>query len=409
MKIDREFLTEAEHVRADQWMFGLSLEDEEWVSSLGLIEYQMRFGSAYLKMGGIRAVGTREAHRNKGYSRRVMEASIAFMTENGFDVSMLFGISNFYHKFGYATVIPEIWIDFRREEAQTAVSTYQIRRFEVEDGPKILRLYAANNAQRTGTQVREETRWKKYNVERYHPYGSDFGIFVDPYGEESLTFGRYGTSDSNWDRKGVEFFVLLDETDEVIGYFACDATEENCILCDIGFQNETIFETIVRFLVDRAERIGASQLLCHIPIDHPFAIFCRRYDCRTHIRNWKNSGGMMRIINQASTLKKITGVLEKHLQRDADLSQWCGKIFISTDLGQDCLEIDQGSITHTNGQANAFHLEMPQDKLIQLMMGRRSIGDLAIEPDVSVSAEIISVLETLFPLGYPHVWWLDRF
>ena len=73
----------------------------------------------------------------------------------------------------------------------------------------------------------------------------------------------------------------------------------------------------------------------------------------------------------------------------SDLSQWRGKLLIATDLGQDCLEIDRGSVTHTNGQANGFHLEMPQDKLIQLMMGRRSIGDLAIEPDVSVSAEII--------------------
>ena len=408
MKIDRVFLTE--DVRAEQWMFGLSIKNEEWVSTLGLIEYQMRFGSVHLKMGGIRAVGTREEHRNKGYSRCVMEATIAFMTENGFDVSMLFGISNFYHKFGYATVIPEIWIDFRREEAQAAVSTYQIRKVEMEDGLKILTLYAANNTERTGTQVREETRWKKYNMASHpHPYGSDFGVFVDPYGEKSLTFGRYGTSDSDWNRKGADFFVVLDKDDEVIGYFACDATEENCILCDIGFQNEAIFETVVRFLVDRAKRIGVSQLLCHIPIDHPFAIFCRRYDCRTHIHNWKNSGGMMRIINQSSTLEKITGELEKRLQRDAGLSQWSGKILISTDIGQDCLEIDQGSIAHTNGQANSFHLEMPQDKLIQLMMGWRSIKDLTLELNVSVSAEIIPVLDALFPLGYPHVWWPDRF
>ena len=120
MKIESVFLTEAEHVRADQWMFGLSIEDEEWVSSLGLIEYQMRFGSAYLKMGGIRAVGTREAHRNKGYSRRVMEATITFMTENGYDVSMLFGISNFYHKFGYATAIPETYVGFDTKDVPTA-------------------------------------------------------------------------------------------------------------------------------------------------------------------------------------------------------------------------------------------------------------------------------------------------
>ena len=118
---------------------------------------------------------------------------------------------------------------------------------------------------------------------------------------------------------------------------------------------------------------------------------------------------MMRIINQSSTLEKITGELEKRLQRDAELSEWSGKLLISTDLGQDCLEIDHGSVAYTNNQTNGFHLEMPQDKLIQLVMGRRSIEDLAIEPDVSVSAEIIPVLEALFSLDYPHVWWLDRF
>ena len=118
---------------------------------------------------------------------------------------------------------------------------------------------------------------------------------------------------------------------------------------------------------------------------------------------------MMRIINQSSTLKKIIGELEKRLQRSTELSQWRGKILISTDLGQDCLEIDRGSVAHTNGQTNSFHFEMSQDKLIQLMMGRRSTRDLVAEPDVSVSEEIIPVLETLFPLGHPHVWWSDRF
>ena len=154
MKINRSFLTE--NVRVEQWGFWLSTEDEENVSALGLIEYQMRFGSAQLKMGGICGVGTKEEYRNKGYSRRVMEATMVFMNENGFDVSMLFGIPHFYPKFGYATVIPETWIDFGTKEAQATVSTYQIRKFEMEDAPKILDLYAANNAERIGTLVREK-------------------------------------------------------------------------------------------------------------------------------------------------------------------------------------------------------------------------------------------------------------
>ena len=361
----------------------LLTEDEEMVSQLGLREYQMRFGSAHLKLGGIDGVGTKEEHRNKGYSRHVMEHTIALMNENGYDVSMLFGIPNFYHKFGYATAIPETYVEFDTKDAQTTVPTYQIRKFETEDAPKIVDLYAANNAERTGTPLRTGIGWKEFTRRA--------GIVPDPY-------------------------VVLNEADAVIGYFVCnsdntkiDAIDRNCTLFDIGFQDRTIFETIVHFLAHGVAYTSAERIRCAVPADHPFAIFCRRYGCRTHTYTPKDHMGMMRIINQSSTLKKITGALEKRLQRDADLGQWSGKLLFSTDIGQDCFEIDRGNVAYTDSQANAFHLEMPQDKLIQLMMGRRSIKDLAVESDVWVNVGIIPVLDTLFPLGHSHIWWSDRF
>ncbi len=372
MKIDQLLQTDG------IWKISLSTENEQDISRLWIHEYQMRFGTAQLKMGGIAGVGTNEEHRNKGYSRRVMEDSTAFMTENGFDVAMLFGIPNFYPKFGYATVLPETWMELDTEEAQTATATYHVRKFDMGDAPKILALYAANNAERTGTPLRDKSRWKGFKM------GSSFWAEADP-------------------------FVVSNRAGEVIGYFVCDDSEENCTLSDIGFQNRAVFETIVRFLGDRANRIGAENIRCSIPADHPFTIFCRRYGCQINTHNPKDRGGMMRIINQSSTLKGITGELERRLRRSTHLSQWSGKILIATDLGKDCLGIDRGRVTHLNNPANAFSLEIPQDKLIQLMMGRRSIEDLAVDPDVSVTGGIIPILDLLFPIGYPHVWWPDRF
>ena len=287
-------------------VIGLFNEDEERVSVLGLREYRMRFGSAQLKVGGICAVGTKEEHRNKGYSRRVMEHSTEYMTDNGFDVAMLFGIPDFYHKFGYATVLPETWVEFDTQDVQAATSPYQIRKFDMKDAPQVLAIYAANNAERTGTLVRDP--WKGFMT----PGG--FGMEADPY-------------------------VVLSEAGEVIGYFVCggldvirNMMEENCILCDIGFQDRTVFEAVVRFFADSADHAGVSRIRCSIPADHPFAIYCRRYGCRTNTYNPKNHLGMMRIINQSSTLKRITGELEKRLQHSTQLSQWSGKILISSDL-----------------------------------------------------------------------------
>ena len=312
------------------WGITLSTEDEKDVSIVTLREYQMRFGSAPLKMGGIAGVFTKEKHRNNGYSRRIMEDIMGYMNENGFDVSMLFGIPNFYHKFGYATVIPETYVEFDTKDVPAAAPTYQIRKFQTEDAPKVVDLYSANNAERTGTPLRTEIGWKEFT-----PRG---GIRPDPY-------------------------VVLDKANEVIGYFVCDGDnakkdmiERNCTLVDIGFQDRTIFQTIVHFLAHGVEYISAERIRCAIPADHPFAIFCRRYGCRTNTYTPKDHMGMMRIINQSSTLKKITGELEKRLQRSAELSQWNGKILISTDIGQDYLEIDQGSVAQTNNRVNAFYL-----------------------------------------------------
>ena len=228
MKIDR--LSQTDSV----WKISLSTEDEQDVSRLWIHEYQMRYGTARLKLGGIAGVGTNEEHRNRGYSRRVMEDSTAFMTENGFDVAMLFGIADFYPKFGYATVLPETWVEFDTAEAQAAVSTYQTRKFESGDVPKILALYAANNAERTGTPLRNETRWKDFKM------GSGFGVVAAP-------------------------FVVLNEASEVIGYFVCDETEENVSFAMLGFRTGPFLRQSSAFLGIAPNALGQRKLNAQYP------------------------------------------------------------------------------------------------------------------------------------------------
>ena len=67
MKINyRDITNLVERPSISNLSIGLLTEDGEKVSGLGLREYQMRFGSAQLKLGGICGVGTKEEHRNKG-------------------------------------------------------------------------------------------------------------------------------------------------------------------------------------------------------------------------------------------------------------------------------------------------------------------------------------------------------
>ena len=75
MRIER--LVENDRV----WKISLSIEGEADVSRLWIFAYEMRFGSALLRMGGIGGVGTNDKHRNQGFARHVMEDSTALMAE----------------------------------------------------------------------------------------------------------------------------------------------------------------------------------------------------------------------------------------------------------------------------------------------------------------------------------------
>src|SRR2546423_1535943 len=76
--------------------------DGKGVSRLWLLELPMRVGSAVVRMGGIAGVGTDREYRMRGLSRRVMANSTHWMADEGYDCATLFGIRDFYDKFGYA-------------------------------------------------------------------------------------------------------------------------------------------------------------------------------------------------------------------------------------------------------------------------------------------------------------------
>src|SRR5258708_3422206 len=77
------------------------------VSSCKVFPLTLRVGAATVRIDGMGEVGTHEEHRNRGYSRRVLDAALDRMAAGDAALSVLYGIPNFYPKFGYVTVGPE--------------------------------------------------------------------------------------------------------------------------------------------------------------------------------------------------------------------------------------------------------------------------------------------------------------
>src|SRR5215216_5260029 len=83
------------------------------VSRLYIIPLTISIGVAKVRVDGIGGVETEEEYRGRGYARRVMEAALVRMggavnnvSQDPAALSFLFGISNYYEKFGYARAGP---------------------------------------------------------------------------------------------------------------------------------------------------------------------------------------------------------------------------------------------------------------------------------------------------------------
>ncbi len=137
---------------------------ERTVSSVQILHYTLNIGAAKVRMDGIGGVGTDEAFRNRGYSRLALEACIKVMTEGDASLSMLYGIRDFYPKFGYATAGPDhlaLLTDLKRNASLP--DGWTSRLFETEDLPAIQAIYSRNAGSEIGSAVRsnEGGVWSK--------------------------------------------------------------------------------------------------------------------------------------------------------------------------------------------------------------------------------------------------------
>jgi len=367
--MDIKTIDNGRHHKREMWI------DDQMVSWLWVIDYQMHIGSTQVRMAGIGGVETAREHRGKGYMRTLIEDTIRYMTSEGYDVSMLFGIPNFYTKFGYAVCLPTHKQVVQTRDAEEAQASTRIRPRPLEnaDIEAVIALYNANNAQRTCTLV------------RYPEYFTRFpkGTWWD-HPAEAIVFS---------DRRGrLLAYAALDQADQVVNVIEVEAVDDG------------VFPSILYALAERAIERRCGEINLYHPPDHPFAEFVQRFGCTWTTECPKHGGGMMRTIAVSTLFDKIKPELSRRLLRAP-----AGMLALKTDLGTVMLHVrgDQLEMV-SNGQPTAM-LELTQDKLTQMIVGYRSGRDVLNSPGVQASGNVRPWLDVLFPRGYPYVWPADHF
>ena len=347
------------------------LIDDLVVCSLKVIDYAMRIGTAQVRMAGIADVETKKEHRMKGYMRILFQDTLEFMQHEGFDVSMLFGIPNFYPKFGYATCIAQPKVAIKTRDAELAKAQalpLQIRPVTPADQPVIADLYNVVNAIRTCSVVRASSSYQGFTQ------GTGWWMRT-----EAVIF----------DQAGQRF----------AGYAAWDRNEQAVDVIEVEALDEAFYPALLDHFAQQAIAKRCETIRFYMPFDHPFAEFVQRYGCEWTIAQPRQADGMLRIMNQATLFEKLRPELERRLAA-VQLDALPGTILLRTELGETALR---------TVSPDCAALDLPQDKLIQLVTGYRGVHDVCSEPGVKMTPGSEPLWNVLFPKGHPYVWMADHF
>ena len=342
------------------------VEDDGRVAGyLEVVPKKIYIGRALLKTSGIGGVCTNPAARMKGCGRALMEDAVDVSRDRGYDLSVLYGIPDFYHKYGYEVVMASYQINIAQDD---------LPRFEGHRPTSAV----------TGKDIKALRRF--YNAQvRFH--------------------------DGNCLRRSMpksdRGFKLTDSRGRIAGYAAWTEREGTMVV------HEALARDVPsgRMLLQALRRIAWEYAFAHVSIRMPFGYpateALRSCTATFQRRSTDRKGCMGRVINLPSLVRKLEPEWESLLAK----SEFAGKSrSLSVKIGGDALavRIVGGRVKASVGGGTVASTVSPQ-RFAQMVFGYRSIRELAADTDVSFRRADLRILEVLFPERNAFLFELDKF
>ena len=365
------------------------VEGEEKVASLGVGRYTMRLAGAEVLMGGIWGVVTHPAHRGRGLGAQMLRATVGRLRAERFPISLLWGISDFYHRFGYVPVLPSYTLTVTTRNAERlgdgSGSGVTVRPGTPADTPALAELYHRVTASRTGTL----RRWPAKCRSAFDP---------TPPRETD-----------NWWRH-TRRILVVDRGGPPLGYALLHGNPAQLSVVEVVVQEEhvetagvALLAALTREAVERRE----AEIKISLPPDDPLAQLLRRAGCKAEVSYPANGGGMGRIVDLPALADAIVpGLTARAAALPAELRPGALELICSAqgEEPEQRATIDLGA-----GGERVVRLGLPQQRLCQLLMGYQGIDALRRERPEACAAEDAPLIRALLPEGYPHMWSIDHF
>lgn len=161
---------------------------EQVVGHVGVLRMQVRLGSARLAFAGIAGVCADPRARNRGIASDLMKDSLVASRQAGLSFSVLFGIHNFYHRFGFVPAWAKHTITAKVGDLP-GTPHWRARKAGKADVPKMFEHYERLYGAMDGSAVREPRlflRRKKdavFILQGPHKADWAYAVFRTPMGD----------------------------------------------------------------------------------------------------------------------------------------------------------------------------------------------------------------------------------
>ncbi len=351
----------------------MALAGDEIAGALRITTDTIRIGEARLKTGGVAWVSTAPRFRHQGVAGMLMRDALRYMRDHQYHVSMLFGIPDFYHRFGYVTALADYTVSVDAAEAAVAAPgpPRKFRRIKPGDIAAIQKIHAANDHDTPCSLLR---------------------------GAAHFT--------NKWERlKDTD--VVTDDKGKVIAYAKIAHADDQLRVEEIGVASLADCAGIMALCAARAREECAGRIRFHVPPMHPLARYLRQYTSLHETRFVRERGGMMAFVNLGEALEHMIpeweGCLGPGILRDARI-----ELTLIADGAPYRVRANRGALDIAQA-AGRNKVGITARELMQLLAGYRAVDDILGQSRRLLTGDARGLLHAIFPKRDPYVWLLDRF
>ena len=367
------------------------------ISRCWVLLRRVAIGKARTGMGGISYVSTDEEHRMKGLGRRLMQETNRFCINTALGLIMLYGIPNYYPKFGYSVCGPEYRIELDQPNTKAALPAgWSCRAVTPEDIPIIRSIYQKwidNGC--CGAHERkmsDDPTWVSLDQHCIQNTDDECMVVCSPEGEVEGYAWHCRANDFIRGAEQQEPNTLAWGEVMALNHEAADAVVAVC-------QNQLP-------VIAQATGREINKIAFSLPPHGNVARALRWGNCRFRHDYQKDAWFMARGANVAKLLSDMIPEFSL-LLRKAGITDT--ELVIQVDETQYCIKCLQGMLSAEMCMGHEPQITLTSGELTQLLLGAYSVEEMYSRQIIKVSAEVMPVCQVLFPRRYNHIFVCDRF